>query len=298
LASLYNAGFFVPDEYGRVERLKVQQAIRDGLNADLKTAWFFGITTAGFKDADVDEQFFTMAPLADAIRMRDEGATEEPPGEDRYLNIFRMVENPAIMHQVAAAARGGPIDPACPTFPCEKRFDEFFGKFANSEGRIYAKELGDIAGNIFKNGYHGVAAKTSLLTITQGLTGREFLALCGFLDAFGRKDEEGRLYVHVDDFRHIVMHGEFPKGWSKPEHEWGADTVLKTMDIWRLQKVPGFSFQFNTLLLLQELAGKASAAALRLFGFGGTKSEKVDANHVDHDSDQTLEPEARTAATA
>jgi len=258
LASLYSAGIMVPDEYGRVERLQIQKAITEGLNADAQTGWFFGLTTAGYKEADVHEQFFTMANLLEANKMLEENATEVRPGEERYLNIFRMGENPAIMHQIAMAARGGTaaLDPNCMSngsmeFPCENRFDEFVPGFADSKGRLYSKQLGDVLTNTFKNGHHGQAAKASLFTITQGFTGREYLANAGFLLAFGKPDENGDLYITVEDYRHMTMTGTFPADWQKPDTEWGTKAVLRQMGKWKNQGVGGFDVRcFGMLPIL------------------------------------------------
>merc|ERR1719473_845072 len=101
--------------------------------------------------------------------------------------------------------------------PCQSRFDKFFAKYADDNGRVYAEQLGQIAGNVFENGYHGVAASSSLFTHMLGFTGREFLALAGFLAAFGVRDEYGKQYFKIEDLRTMEMEGVFPKDWKKPE---------------------------------------------------------------------------------
>jgi len=234
LASLFNAGFLKPDKYGRIEQLQLQQGIMDGLGTVKAVGRLFALTTAGYKEADIDEQNFE---LSDAAKT----------GAKRYLNIFRMVENKDILHQVGAAVRGGPIDPACKTYPCLKRFDEFFAKFADAQGRVYAKQLGQIAGNIYNNGYHGVAASHTLFTVTQGVTGREFLALAGWLVCFGQKDESGNRYLSVEWMKTMEMNGVFPEDWKKrgpgnpAGNLWTAADVTEVINTWRLQKVPGLS---------------------------------------------------------
>jgi len=267
LASLYNAGIFKPDAYGRVERLQIQRGIVDGLGADETTGWFFGITTAGFKEDDLDQTDFNMGNLQRALEVNKTGATEEmEPGDVRYLNIFKMLESPDVLHQVAAAVRGGPVDdPACgsPThFPCLTRWERFFADHADDRGRIYSQQLGNIASYIYENGYHGVATKTSLFTITQGLTGREFLALAGWLACFGVPDENGDLYLSVEWGKTMEMNGVFPEGWVKngPKDKggngrplWGGADVLKTMNEWRLQGVKGLSSQMKAITALQSL---------------------------------------------
>jgi len=267
LASLYNAGFLKPDSYGRVERLKIQEAIREGLNADDTTAWFFGQTTAGYTEADVDEQNFMMAPVDLSLKLKAEGATEEPtPADRRFLNIFTMASNPDILHQVGAAVRGGEglVDARCQKYPCASRFNDFFAKFATPEGRIYVKQLGEAACNIYRNGFHGVAADKTFFTQTQGLTGREFLALSGWIVAFGHKDEQGDLYLTVEDTRTMEMHGVFPKDWKKPA-QWGSSDVMKVQNAWRKQGICGLSEQIKTLTLMNALAQGTTAAIAKVF---------------------------------
>jgi len=52
LASLFNAGIFKTDEYGRVERQNLQDGITNGLGASSETGKLFGVTTAGYTKAD------------------------------------------------------------------------------------------------------------------------------------------------------------------------------------------------------------------------------------------------------
>jgi len=207
-----------------------KDGITNGLGASSETGKLFGVTTAGYTKADIHEQNFRM------------GFKE---GDIRFLNIFRMDKNKDIIHQIAAAARGGPLkdDPKypCPTFPCEKRFDDFFARFADKNGRIYAKQLGDIAGHIFKNGFHGVAAKTTLFSITQGFTGREYPALAGWLAAFSVKDSEGKRFLPLTWARTMVMHGVFPSKWKKRTDDWGSMDVFLIINCWRLNGVAGLS---------------------------------------------------------
>merc|ERR1712072_1572954 len=108
----------------------------------------------------------------------------------------------------------GLIDPGCKSYPCLSRYERFFGRFA-VKGRIYAKQLGQIVGNIFNNGFHGVAAKTSLFTLTQGFTGREYLAVAGFLACFGIKDSKGQRYIPEPWAKSMIMNAVFPKEWKR-----------------------------------------------------------------------------------
>lgn len=259
LASLYNAGLFKADAYGRVERLDVQAGIRDGLNADDQTGFGFGLTTAGYKEADVDETDYSILSVSAAKRMFAAKATkEEDPSQIRYLNIFEMAKNPDVMHQIGAAVRGGPIDPECPSWPCEKRYQDFVGKFADSKGRIYNSHLGNIACNVWKNGYHGPGGKITFFTVLLGMTGREFLALSGFMAAFGINDENGDRYIPERWFHHMEFHGTFPSDWVRPKATWGTPQVLHLMDIWREQGVCGVPNQIKTQTFLRKYFGQDS----------------------------------------
>jgi len=267
LAALYNAGFFKPDAYGRVERVDVQAGIRDGLNADDSTGFFFGLTTAGYTKADIDEENFSMESLSAALRMKDAGATkEEDPSQNRYLNIFEMAKNPDVMHQIGAAVRGGPADPECPIWPCEKRYNEFIGDFADSQGRIYAKELGEIACNIWKNGYHGPGGKTTFFTILLGMSGREFLALSGYMAAFGVNDDKGKRYIPERWFRSMEFDGTFPSDWTKPEPAWGTNDVLDLMNVWRETGVCGVPNQLKVQTALRKFSGEDRGSPLKVAG--------------------------------
>merc|ERR1711935_162578 len=101
--------------------------------------------------------------------------------------------------------------------------------------------MGDIAGNIYTTGFHGVAASSTLFTHLLGFTGREYAALAGMLTCFGEIQSNGERCLTVDLFRHMEMEGTFPAGWVK--HDWGLPDVLKIMGIWKDQKVAGLSAQ-------------------------------------------------------
>jgi len=244
LAALYNAGFFKPDALGRVERLQVQSGIVAGLGASEVVGFGFAQNTAGYRANDPDEQDFSFTNFANAIEMFVNNATEEMhPDDVRYLNIFRMTDNPDVLHQIGAGVRIGPVDPACKSWPCLERFERYFGRFASSDGLICAKEMGEIAGNIYRTGFHGVAASSTLFTKLIGFTGREFAALAGFLTCFGEVQSNGERCVNVDWFRHMEMNGTFPEGWVK--HPWDLMDVANIVAVWEKQQVPGLSAAFK-----------------------------------------------------
>jgi len=267
LAALYNAGFLPVDSLGRVERLQVQAGITNGLGATRAVGFGFAQNTAGYRADDPDEQDFSFTPLGNALQMLLKNATEElHPDDVRYLNIFRMTDNEDVLHQIGAGVRIGPVDPACKTWPCLDRFDSFFGRFANSDGLICAKEMGEIAGNIYEKGFHGVAASNTLFTHLIGFTGREYAALAGFLTCFGEIQPNGERCVSVDRFRHMEMKGTFPEGWVK--HEWGLTDVLEIVGVWEKMKVPGLSVAFQVQGAVMNMITEAQNALKELNKLG------------------------------
>lgn len=185
-----------------------------------------------------------MFPIAEALTELVDNVTVAPVGQERYLNIFRMLSSKDVMHQLAAAVRGGPIDPTCTGYPCAARFGRFWAQYANSDGLLCTREFGDVASNIYRNGYHGVAADRSLFTTLGGTTFREFAALAGFLVVFGTPRDGwphagGDLCMTLADARHLEMQGTFPAGWRKPY--WTAESLMPIFNIWRQQGVEGMS---------------------------------------------------------
>jgi len=248
LSAIWTAGFFKTDELGRVERLEVQKGIIDGLGAAKAVGFGFAQTTAGYRANDPDEQNYGMFPLTDAIKMLKANATIDPAGNERYLNIFGMIRNGDVLHQLGAAVRGGPglLDPTCTGYPCAARFGRFFSQYANKDGELCTKEFGNVASNIYKNGYHGVAADKTLFKGVGGLTFREDAALAGFLIAFGKKrggwPKSGDICLKLADAQWMEMEGTFPKNWVKPNYGWGGTEDLGPIfEVWRKMGVKGLS---------------------------------------------------------
>jgi len=245
LSSLWSAGYFKTDELGRVERLDVQKGIVDGTGASTGVGFGFGQTTAGYRANDPDEQNYGMFPVPTALDLLKSGATKDPEGSERYLNIFRMLKSKDVLHQLASAVRGGPNDPNCTGYPCAARFGQFWSQFANKDGEICTKELGHVASNIYNNGYHGVAADRTLFSVAQGFSFREEAALAGFLVVFGKKrggwPKSGDLCMTLADAKWLELEGTFPKGWKKPDWGWDVNDINPIFEVWRKMGIDGLA---------------------------------------------------------
>merc|ERR1712166_387856 len=198
---------------------------------------------------------YGMFDLTTAIEMLVSNKTEESlarqeSGNERYLNLFRMLKSKDVLHQLAAAVRGGPIDPECTGYPCASRFGRFFSQYANKDGELCTKEFGNIASNVYHNGYHGVAADKTLFKEVAGLTFREDAAMAGFHSAFGTKRGDwpksysagsSDICMPLADAKWLEMEGTFPKDWVKPNGCCGVTDLGPIFEVWRKMSVKGLS---------------------------------------------------------
>jgi hypothetical protein len=229
---MYNAGGFdgMVDELGRVSRLNVQKALIDTIGAEKSVGFFFGIATAGYRDNDpqsVNQAIMPVMGLHGAVAEYLSNATVEANEENtRYLNIFRMSGNPEVLHSKAAGLRNpttketDPEDKCKGEFPCRAKFDFFISRFADANGRIYVKNLGELSRSILQDGEYGGTGLPGT-----ALGNREWDALAGWMAAFGKKDENGQMYLPLEWARTMVMDGVFPKGWVK--RTWGFSEVAE-----------------------------------------------------------------------
>jgi hypothetical protein len=142
---------------------------------------------------------------------------------NRYLNIFTMNGHPNVEHGFSTGVRGGATNVPDPdlcggVYPCQARFDKFVAPYANPEGRFYREDVMNMVCNTEKNGDRGGEFSYSSL-----LTNRKWqmhLAADGWLTAFGWTDENGKLYLNLEDVRIMFMEGRFPVGWEK--RPWGC----------------------------------------------------------------------------
>jgi hypothetical protein len=89
-------------------------------------------------------------------------------------------------------------------------------------------------------------------TATQGIAGREFLALGGFLAAFGIPDPKrnNELYFEEKTLHYMEMNGKFPANWKPVSKPWGSKDVVPIVQSWSADGVPGVSDQLAGLLWL------------------------------------------------
>jgi hypothetical protein len=246
LAAMYNAGGFdgMVDELGRVSRLNVQKALVDTIGAEKIVGFFFGIGTAGYRDNDpqsVNQAIMPLMGLHGAVADYLSNATVEANAENtRYLNIFQMSGNPEVLHNKAAGLRNpttketDPEDRCKGESPCRAKFEVFISRFADANGRIYPKNMAELARNILQDGEYGGVGLPGT-----ALGNREWDALAGWMAAFGKKDENEQIYLPLEWARTMVMDGVFPKNWVK--RTWGVSDVAE------IERVGGFETNFGSM---------------------------------------------------
>merc|ERR1719350_1003669 len=154
---------------------------------------------------------------------------------ERWLNIFKLNGLQAVEHGMSTGTRGGAnnvpdLDTCNGVFPCEDRFHRFYVKNADSRGRIYHKNILQVICQARKEGdrsgeysYASGVVPVPGLTLPGGAPAREWqmkASLSGWLQAFGRTDEDGELFLTVDDARAMFMEGRYPDGWQT--RPWGC----------------------------------------------------------------------------
>merc|ERR1712232_1358885 len=153
----------------------------------------------------------------------------------RWLNIFVMNGKQVNEHGISTGVRGGATNVPDPdecngVYPCEARFQRFYVNNTDSNGRLYKKNLMKMVCTARKFGDRGgeYSYSSGSIHLPGGgdlipVPAREWQmkgAILGWLNAFGRKDEKGEWYMHIDDARKMLMEGHLPKGWKK--RSWGC----------------------------------------------------------------------------
>merc|ERR1711862_592859 len=115
------------------------------------------------------------------------------------------------------------------TYPCESRFQRFYMPHADANGRFYYDNIKEIICHARSEGDRGgeYSYNGGLPIYVPGLDAlvpaRDWQmkgAMSGWLAAFGRTDENGELYLTVEDARAMLMEGRYPDGWQK--RSWGC----------------------------------------------------------------------------
>jgi len=243
LAALYNSGDLVVDEQGSSELLQIKSALANGTWCGETFADFQAAGIAAYTAEQKDKQEYRdrCVPLFTLKGTACFAQRQINPYVDsvkRWLNIFTMNGNEDVEHGYSTGTRGGAtnvpdFDDGCNgVFPCEARFQKFYVAHADANGRLYLENIlaiichtlseGDRGGEFSYNGGLPLYAP-GLDSLDSKVPGRDWqikAAMVGWLSAFGRTDEEGKLYFTVGDARAMLMEGRFPDGWQK--RKWGT----------------------------------------------------------------------------
>jgi hypothetical protein len=240
LAAMWNGGDLKADEGGSVELQEMQDALTNGIGCASSLAKFQATGIADFDRANKETELvrdrcipgITVSGTACAAK-RAVGSTSD--SVMRWLNIFTMNGKQTMEHGISTGVRGGDTNAPDPeecqgVYPCETRFQRFYGDNADSNGRLYranlmkvvctARKYGDRGGEYsYSSGSIHLPGGGDLLPVPA----REWqmkAAIQGWLDAFGRKDQDGHWYLTIDDARAMIMEGRYPDGWKK--RNWGC----------------------------------------------------------------------------
>jgi len=243
LAALYNNGALQTDEYGDAERAQIKSALKDGIlcSEDLSEFQSAGIADYAWThklDQQSRDRCLPGLTLSGTACWNKWLIGSKARDVKRYLNIFNMDGLETVEHGFSTGTRGGNCnsppenDPCNGQYPCEALFQKFYVANADSNGRLYRENILQIICDAMANGdrsgefsyYDGDA---SILGLTVSLPARQWqmkAAMQGWLSAFGRADESGKLYFTIDDARAMLMEGRAPDGWTP--RRWGCVTAL------------------------------------------------------------------------
>jgi hypothetical protein len=225
------------DADGNVELGQLRDGLHIGLGIGGTLADFqaFGITAYDSSQKGIElKRNRCVPPTASFCFTRRYVFGEVSDSTRRFFNLYTMSGKQALEHGISTGIRGG--DTNMPPdaidcrgrYPCEARFNQFFGNSGDSNGRFYlknmmrtvclARQFGD------RGGEHSYAASTSSLPgnfTLEPVPGREWQmrgAISATLFAFGKRDSAGELYLTMSDLRALFMDGRYPDGWQRREH--------------------------------------------------------------------------------
>lgn len=244
LAAMINGGDLKYDNDGNVELAQIYGGLMDGIGVSWSLAKFQAWGITDFDQANKDSGLvrdrclpgFTLSGAeCVAARQVDLIFDSEPSeGYKRWFNPWKMNGKQVLEHGISTGTRGGANNVPDPDlcdgeFPCEARFKKFYEGTADENGRIYRKNLMKMVCLARKIGDRGGEYSYSSGTITPPggddvvVPAREWqmkAAVSGWLAAFGRTDDNGEIYLTLDDARSMLLEGKYPNGWQK--RDWGC----------------------------------------------------------------------------
>jgi len=240
LASMWSAGDLKTDEEGDVELDVMYDGLVKGIGTETYLAEFQARGITDFDRANNKSNLVRDRCLPGFTLSGSECAVEKkigvhPEEVKRWFSPFRMNGKQVMEHGISTGTRGGATNVPDPEmcggqFPCEARFQRFYAKHADTNGRLYRKNIMGIICEARKSGDRGgeYSYSSGSIHLPGGgdllqVPAREWqmkAAMSGWLAAFGRTDDHGEWYIHIDDARAMVMEGRYPDGWKK--RDWGC----------------------------------------------------------------------------
>jgi len=220
LAAMYNAGHLKPDEDGWVSKKHLQSALYEHIGLDKLSAAVNSLGVAAFRKTDKNMNDWRLESVLTGSILGDIqwwlGFRKSAAHRERYLNLFTQFESKHTQHGWSSGTRedaGSDPNNVCGgIFPCQRRFDEFYASFANPQGRVYFEELHRILCHMKQFG-----DRRSLFSHAPTAFGQDWqgtLATTAMFQFFGHLEDDGRLYMTVDDLRELLVEGRYPKAWK------------------------------------------------------------------------------------
>jgi hypothetical protein len=251
LASMYRAGDLKMDADGNVEIAQIYETLTAGLGwahplAHLQSH-FNAVYDKSQKGIELSRNM--CAPPSLCYSERSRGVVDDTT--KRWFNVYAMNGKQTIEHGISTGIRGGdtnmpPNAVNCEgKYPCEKRFDQFFGGVV-SNGRFYLQDMMKVICRARKFGDRGGQNSYSDSNTIPGWNitpapGREWemkAAMAGAFDAFGRRDENNQAYLTMNDWKALYLKGRYPRDWQRRDvgcQHYGCKiqglTPIFTMDV-------------------------------------------------------------------
>jgi len=249
LAALHRGGALQTDRDGDVEMSQLVDALTTGLGNSKELADFqtYGICKFNRSQKGIETHSDACLPPTSCSTKRFvRGIVDEDTM--RWFNLFTMNGKQALEHGMSTGIRGG--DTNMPPnaidcggqYPCKKRFDQFFGDGGTPNGRFYMSDIMKVVCKARQYGDRGgeFAYAENSAFVLGNVPGREWQmkgAMGAIVLSFGKRDENGELYLTMADLKALFLEGRYPDGWQRREHgclafgcEFSAQTLFN-MDV-------------------------------------------------------------------